>query len=183
MTKDFLATAELARRHAFEELEQSRVFAAFLGFNDVVVALGGSRQILGNEDPGNKRAQLPLKVISSASARVARKKRAQSHADVARAVLEEQNGPLTLVDLMKAVVRKGIKIGGKNPTNNFRSTISRDAQFQCRKINGSYMWWINGKDLPESLADAAGGDLLTMPATSSLSTSLKGGEANATSTH
>ncbi len=67
------------------------------------------------------------------------------------------------------------EIGGNDPVNNFRSTVSKDKRFQPYKRNNMHFWWLTGEQLPSSWIEAAGPDLLAEPAASTVRSSQEGG--------
>jgi hypothetical protein len=74
--------------------------------------------------------------------------RNQSQTDVAHAVLAEIGQPTPTNELLAAVSRKGISIGGANPNTNFSSALSRDLRFKSVHWNGSRRWWFTDLAMP-----------------------------------
>jgi hypothetical protein len=74
--------------------------------------------------------------------------RPQSQTDAARAVLAEIGHPMVTGDLLEAVARRGVTIGGANPNTNFSSALSRDPRFTSVHWNGSRRWWVVDLALP-----------------------------------
>lgn len=166
MDTTWLDKARDLREQAFEALQRSPAYIAFKAFDDAVVSMGGT-PLLGS---GHH-----VEPVRSATTRVfeALVKRAAdggklSHGDAAEIVLRQRNEPLPIGRLMEFVTEKGIEIGGNDPVNNFRSTLSKDNRFESRKRGNMYFWWLTNEPLPPQWNEAASPDLLSAPADSSV---------------
>lgn len=71
-----------------------------------------------------------------------------SQIEASAMVLTEAGVPLTTPQMVAAAVRKGAKIGGKNPNINLGSTLSRSEEFVSVRWNGESAWWFKNKPLP-----------------------------------
>jgi hypothetical protein len=73
-----------------------------------------------------------------------------SQADAAAAVLEDRGQPVPIANLVELVTQKGAPVGGKEPTINLSSTLSKDERFKSVRFNGRACWWFANRSLPSA---------------------------------
>ena len=178
MDKGWLERTREMRAEAWEAVVSSADYAAFKTFDDAVVSLGGSPMF--NLD-NSSLSSTTKRVVEAATRRIADGKKL-SQGDAAEMVLRVSRMPLSIAPLMEAVLEKGAEIGGTDPLNNFRSTISKDERFYSVKHGNFYYWWLKDLPLPPRGNETAGPDLLTQPAVSSKLTNQEGGGGHAPTT-
>jgi hypothetical protein len=71
-----------------------------------------------------------------------------SHGDAAYTALLESGRPMPTNELLEAVSRMGVRIGGTNPSTNFSSGLSRDRRFKSVHWNNSRRWWVADRSPP-----------------------------------
>jgi len=162
----WLEKARDLRQQAYEALQATQAYAAFKAFDDAVVGLGGAPFF-----EVSPHAQ-PIKVSAARALDAAVKRstdtRKLSQGDAAELVLMQHQEPLQISQLMQEVQNKGAEIGGTDPLNNFRSTVSKDARFRTCKRNNMYFWWLAGQPFPPQWNEPTDPDLLTASVGSSL---------------
>ncbi|TCP71278.1 MULTISPECIES: hypothetical protein [unclassified Sphingomonas] len=155
----WLEKARDLRQQAYEALQATPAYAAFKAFDDAVVGLGGAPFF-----EASPHAQ-PVKVAAARALDAAVKRTADSRklsqGDAAELVLMQHQEPLPIVRLMEEVQAKGAEIGGTDPLNNFRSTVSKDPRFRTSKRNNMYFWWLTDQPLPPQWNEPTDPDLLT----------------------
>jgi hypothetical protein len=180
MDSTWLEKARDLRQQAYDALQASPAYIAFKTFDDAVVSLGGTPLLSSSEhaEPVKAAATRVFEALVKRSV----DGRKMSHGDAAELVLRQHKEPLPIGRLMEAVTKKGVDIGGNDPLNNFRSTVSKDARFRSCKRNNTYFWWLTNDPLPPTWNEAADPDLLTESAVSSEPSSEKGGDGDAPAT-
>jgi hypothetical protein len=130
------------RADALEEAMASPAFAMVRALDAAVVAAGGESLI-------PERRLEPL--LAEATAKVAiaydsGKKVPQG--DAAYAALSK-SGPLPIGRLLEKAKDHGAVFTGEKPLPSFRSMLSKDDRFYSLQRNNTFLWWLNGVDLPE----------------------------------
>jgi len=70
------------------------------------------------------------------------------HGDAAEIALTEIGHPLVMPKLLEKAIEYGAEIGGTDPLNNFRSSISKDDRFYSVKRGNIHYWWLKSLPLP-----------------------------------
>ena len=148
MASELLERTAALRDEAWEAVKASKPYAVFKALDEATVVAGGVSALASPTPPTRvfkvRRKPKPLPATSRSNGSVAR----ISHADAAEEALNEEGAPMTLPDLMAAAKAKGAQIGGENPVNNFRSTLSKDERFRSVQRDDKFFWWFEGKPLP-----------------------------------
>lgn len=156
---DLLTPLMMLRDQAFDELRASKEYAEFKALDDAVKRLGGASVVLAETSQTSQFGALASRVVQQTQQRAVENRRL-SQADIAENALVLANEPLPLGRLMEAAVEQGAKIGGENPVNNFRSTVSKDNRFYPLKRNGMYFWWLAGRAIPSAWTNEAESNVL-----------------------
>ncbi len=178
MTTSIPDKTRVLRDEAWQGVMESDAFLAFKALDDAYVRMGGSSRIAGDPSPLMDLAKQVLRVTTRRMA----DHRNLSHAEAAEIALDKAGEPLATPQLLSAAKDVGAEIGGNDPLNNFRSTISKNERFYSVKKNGMSYWWVKGKALPPEWNDSAGPSLLDEPAEPSESSSQEGGDGDAPAT-
>lgn len=178
MSPSIADKTRVLRDEAWQGVMESDAFIAFKALDDAFVRMGGSSRIADDPHPI---AALAGSVFRTAVRRMA-ENRKLSHAEAALAALRNEKMPLPTPQLLEASKEAGAEIGGADPLNNFRSTISKDDRFYSVKKNGTSYWWLKGDALPSEWNDSAGPSLLDEPAEPFVSSSQEGGDGDAPAT-
>ncbi|MHA0316996.1 hypothetical protein ACXY7D_03425 [Sphingomonas melonis] len=177
----WLEKARAVRQEAYEALLASQPYAAFKAFDDAVVALGGS-PLFETPDPSSSLRATASRVLDAVVKR-AGEGRKLPQADAAEIALRQQREPMPIGRLMEAAIERGAEIGGNDPLNNFRSTMSKDKRFRPCRRNNMYFWWLTGEPLPPSWNEPEPDDLESLIGPgSSVSTNQEGGDGHAPAT-
>ena len=67
-----------------------------------------------------------------------------SHANGAYRVFQAFKRPMPIAELVATLNANGLVIGGKEPTVNLSSSLSKDERFQSIRWNGRPCWWLKG---------------------------------------
>lgn len=163
MASFILEKTRMLRDEAWQAVMESEAFLAFKALDDAYVRMGGSSRVA--DDPGAF-MEFAKQVVKVASRRMA-ENRKLSHAEAAEIALHNAAQPLTTPNLLEAAKEAGAEIGGNDPLNNFRSTISKDSRFKSVKKDGTSFWWIEGEPLPPEWNEATSPSLQDEPVASS----------------
>lgn len=166
------------RDDAWQIVMDSEAFIAFKALDDAYVRMGGASRIADDPSP---LAGLVRSAVSMAAKRMAENRRL-SHAESAEIALRRAGVPMTTPDLMAAAKEAGADIGGADPLNNFRSSVSREGKFKSVRKDGTSYWWLKAEALPSGWNEPADADLLAEPAGSSVPSSQEGGDGHAPAT-
>ena len=153
----------LLREEALEQLAASPMYAAFKALDDAVMRMGGVPKLLFEM---NEIGVIARQVFERAAKAPPPENGRRRHGDAAELALRSGREPLTIGRLMEAAAEHGAEIGGNDPLNNFRSTVSKDARFRSLRRNNMYFWWLTDSPTPNSFNELAGPDLLAEPASS-----------------
>jgi hypothetical protein len=70
-----------------------------------------------------------------------------SQADATYVLLKQAIGkPTPTSDLVDILASNGVVIGGKDPTINLSSILSKDGRFKSERVNGRPCWWIRKEE-------------------------------------
>lgn len=167
------------RDEAWQGVTETDVFLAFKALDDAVVRMGGTSRIVDEGVP----SPAPTSQVYKALVRRMTEHRRLSHAEAAEIALREAKQPLQTPQLLDAAKAAGAEIGGNDPLNNFRSTISKDDRFNSVKKSGSNYWWITGLDLPSGWNEPEPLDLEALLGSGpSVSSSKEGGDGHGPAT-
>lgn len=165
------------REAAWQLVTESEAFVAFKALDDAYVRMGGASRLA---DDATSFAGLTRQAFATATKKMSESRRL-SHAEAASIALRKAGEPMMTPALMEAAKDIGADIGGSDPLNNFRSSVSREGSFRSVKKDGASYWWLKDEPLPPEWNEPAGPNLLDDPASSSVSSSQKGGDGDAPS--
>ena len=154
----------LLREEALEELAASPAYATFKALDDAVMRMGGVPKLLFE---ANEIGGIARQIFGRATKAALPENGKRRHGDAAELALRSAREPLPISRLMDEAAEHGAEIGGNDPLNNFRSTVSKDPRFRSLRRNNLYFWWLADSPIPDSFNELAGPDLLTEPASSS----------------
>ena len=162
---DWKAKAIEMRQAAWQELSALPAFVAFMAADKMVVDMGGASMLDSDAPkPSKGIAAAVLKVTTPRAFASGDRPASPSNGDIAFEVLSKKGAPMSTIPLMEECRTNGARIGGKDPINNFRSSLSRDDRFHSFRHEGGYYWWLKGASIPNTWLEAAGPDLLNPPA-------------------
>lgn len=69
----------------------------------------------------------------------------------AMSVLADNRAPMRLGEIYKALVERGVEIGGKIPRNNLGAKLSADDRLVTHK---HYGWWFKGEPIPVGILES-----------------------------
>ena len=150
------------RDEAWQGVMESEAFLAFKALDDAFVRMGGTSRIADDPSPFASFATQAFKIAVRRMA----ENRKLSHAEAALIALRNAKVPLATQNLLDGAKEAGAEIGGTDPVNNFRSTISKDDRKYSLKKNGTSFWWLKGEALPPEWNEATGPSLLDEPVAS-----------------
>lgn len=176
MASELLERTAALRDEALEAVKASKPYAVFKALDEATVLAGGVSS-LANPAPASRAAR-SRKRKATAPNRAAGDASRVPHGDAADEALSESGEPLHIVALMEAAKAKGAKIGGDNPVNNFRSTLSKDDRFRSVQHNNAFFWWYKDRPLPQNWSEATDPDLLAESAASSFNSNQRGGDGH-----
>ena len=168
----------LVRDDAWQLVVESEAFIAFKALDDAYVRMGGASRLA---DEPNALAALTRQTFSAVVKRVAEARRV-SHAEAAEMALRKAGRPLETPILMAFAKEVGADVGGSDPLNNFRSSVSREGKFRSVRKDGTSYWWFKDEALPSGWNEPADPSLLDEPAGSSVYSSQEGGDGDAPAT-
>ena len=182
---DYLASAKEMRSAAWAELIASPAFKAFRAADNMVVELGSPSVMLDLSTPSS--ATKPIDNVGNGGGFSRSQPRVRTpdgsvrltQGDAAEVILKEV-GPMGIIEIIKKAKERGAAVGGLNPTNNFRSAMSKDKRFYSFRHNSAYLWWLTGVPLPEGWGEAADPDLLD--AAASPNSNQEGGDGHGPAT-
>lgn len=142
-TQNLLTLRKIAKSYE-DKLSSNPDFVALQAIQSAIAAIEGSR---ANHSPG---------VLENAFAQAnwpRKKEPSKSRGDLVAEILDFNGAPLNTTDLLKELANKGNEVGGKDPSLNLASSLSRDERFRSVSYHGERRWWFSGQPFPGEYND------------------------------
>jgi hypothetical protein len=149
-----------ARESIVDRLRQNPDFQALQRLDDAIRELRAPLQAQKEEAEEEEEEEEQTDATTEGNGADARPRRKRekgvltgySQADGVEVLLKHFNRPMTIGELVGALEKNGVAVGGTKKNINLSSTLSRDGRFSSVRYEGRPCWWLQDKALPENNA-------------------------------